>query len=174
MAEFKVNIYTDTSFHGPRTREGAAGFMAEFVTKSGTTVTRPEEIEDRFFTEWETTETKLTVEALIAAFALLKLPCEATVYTTCPQVRAALSQNWPDKWAANDWKTSAGEEVKHADLWGTLREEMEPHRVQVAEEETTVYTSWFQAELSKRAHNMRTVRTTGELGDPEPHPITFF
>lgn len=173
MAKYKVSIYVETSFHGPGVRSGVAGFQAEFVTKSGTPIIWPEAIEDRFFSEWDTTETRMTIEALIGAFSMLTKPCEVVVFTACSQARAAISQGWLAKWAANNWKNAGGEDVKHADLWGTLWEMMADHDVRLAEDERNTYKSWMQAELSKRAHNMRTVRTTGELREPEPRPLTF-
>jgi ribonuclease HI len=173
MDKFKVNIYTQTSFHGPTRRDGMAGFQCEFITKKGTAVVCPEAIDERFFWQWDTTEAELTIRALINAFSLLTKPCNVTVFTSCPQVRAALSQNWPDKWAGNDWKTTNGQEVKHAELWQTLREDMKDHDVHITEDEHNAYTEWFNSEIARRTHDIRTVPVTGTLDITQDRTITL-
>jgi ribonuclease HI len=171
MEKFKVNIYTDTSFHGPAKRDGAAGFQAEFITQKGTPVIYPKEINERFLWQWDTTEAELTLHALIGAFSMLTKPCDVTIYTNCSQVRAALLQNWPEKWEENGWMGSNGQEIKHADLWGTLCEEMEQHTVQIAEEKHHEYSEWMKAELARKEREMRTVPVTGTLEAGEENEI---
>ena len=78
--------------------------------------------------EWETTNNRMEIMAVIKALRALKAPCKVTIHTDSQYVRNAMTKWLPD-WKRRGWRTAARKPVKNADLWQLLDELVARHEV---------------------------------------------
>lgn len=126
---FKVNIYIATTWRSPKQRKGATGWLVEFVKSNGAIETRPRE--GPGVTEIEGTETQATLTALIAAVKILVKQCEIRIFTLNNGILAPLENGWLEKWRANNFQTTKGEQVKNYELWKEVGELLEQHTYKI-------------------------------------------
>ncbi len=67
--------------------------------------------------------------AAIRALDALKKPCAVQLYTDSVYVRDGITK-WIHGWRRNGWRTADRKPVKNADLWQSLLDAAEPHRVE--------------------------------------------
>lgn len=72
----------------------------------------------------ETTNNRMELFAIISGLKALKEPCAVTVYSDSAYCVEAFAQNWIDGWLKKKWKN-----VKNADLWKTLLQLTNKHKV---------------------------------------------
>ena len=106
-----VNIYIETSFHGPARKDGEYLYLLECI-RNGAPATR----EGRRAME-RATENQLALTALAEALGRLNCPCELRIYTTCQHIINAMQNSWARQWQKNEWRNAKGTHVKNADLW---------------------------------------------------------
>ena len=75
-----------------------------------------------------TTNNRMELTAAIEALSALKRPCELTLYTDSQYVRKGILE-WIDGWKARGWKTAAKKPVKNDDLWKSLDEQVQRHKI---------------------------------------------
>lgn len=139
----QVNLYIETTAHGPRQKGGRWMYLLEFVTRRGDPVT----IWD--VGEWKMEkENALVLQAMSAALGRLRLPCVIDTYTGSGQVRAAIENGWLEEWQAREWKTAKGQDIKHKDLWQEIAPKMAPHLVFMRAGGHS-YQMWMQGILEK-------------------------
>lgn len=138
---FNVNIYIETSRHGPSKGPGSYLYLMEYVLKSG----NPYTVEGRESFP-ETFENELALKAIIAAGKRLTKPCSIRIFTGCNHILSATHNAWHIQWQKNGWKKSNGKEIRNADLWEQLVEVLEPHAVTYTKEEHS-YRKWMQEQL---------------------------
>lgn len=122
MDNQKVNIYIETSVHGPSQHGGRCMYIMEYILRNGV----PQTV--RGGSEWrDKKENELALQALAAALARIKSPCVIDIYTSCRYIHNSIENGWLDCWRQNDWKTSKGQEVRHRKLWERIAELLEHH-----------------------------------------------
>lgn len=109
---FEVNIYLETSLHGPAVRSGTGEWMVEYIRTSG----KPE-IRKGIISREKTTENALTLALLLEALGILISPCQVRIYTSCSHILNVMQNNWLARWDKNGWINAKGDPVKNADLW---------------------------------------------------------
>ena len=117
-----VNIYIETSFHGPARKDGEYIYLLECI-RNGVPATR----EGR---------------------GRLNCPCELRIYTTCQHIINAMQNSWARQWQKNEWRNAKGTPVKNADLWKKILQELDPHRY-LFTDEYHEYRLWMQSEFRK-------------------------
>ena len=71
--------------------------------------------------EYDTTNNRMELTAVIAALQLLKAcPSDAIIYTDSAYISNCISQKWYEKLRANNWKTTNKTPVLNKDLWEQL------------------------------------------------------
>lgn len=116
-----VEIYIGTSLKGKQKGTGRVMYIMKTLRKNGTPYESAPEV-----AEFENaSESGLVVRALRDALQRLNYACEVTIYTECISFVAAINQEWPEKWKENGWKGSKGQNVKDAEVWGTILQELE-------------------------------------------------
>ena len=114
----EVTIYTDGACSG---NPGAGGWGAILIYKG---------IERELSGgEPSTTNNRMEIYAVIAGLECLKERCEVTVYSDSAYMVNAFNQNWIDAWQKNDYKGSDKKEIKNKDLWQTLINLTNTHKV---------------------------------------------
>lgn len=78
--------------------------------------------------EAETTNNRMELTAAIKALAILKRPCEITLYTDSQYVRKGITE-WIENWKQRNWRTAAKKPVKNVDLWKQLDEQVKRHHI---------------------------------------------
>lgn len=138
--EFRVNIYIETSRHGPSKGPGTYMYVMEYI-KNGKpyTVDGMETLECTY-------ENELALKAIIAAAKRIKKPCLIRVYTTCNHILSTTHNSWHIQWQKNGWKKSNGNEIRNAALWQELVETLQPHAVSYTKEEHS-YRKWMQEQM---------------------------
>lgn len=141
-----VNIYIETSIHGPTRKNGGYIYLLECM-KEREPVTR---------SGWggreKSTENRLALEALAEALGRLNCPCELRIYTDCQHILNAMENHWARQWQKNDWKTAKGIPVKNADVWGQVLERLDPHLYSFWGEYHS-YRPWLTDQLKKHLEN---------------------
>lgn len=153
----KVNIYIETSIHGPAVKNGAYGYVIEYQKKSGGIETREE-----FENMDNTTEKRLILTALCSSLRRLTKPCSVLVFIGCEWIRRAYENDWVQKWRENNWKNIKGDEVRNADLWQQLDELTQYHYLEFAnQEDDNTFSEWIKGEISTR-HQENAINTSAE------------
>ncbi len=112
-----VIIYTDGACKG---NPGPGGWGA-LVTRDG----RETEL---FGGEWQTTNNRMELTAVIRALEALDSPCDIALYVDSQYVKNGM-ETWIEGWKTNGWRTSDRKPVKNAELWRELDLQVARHRV---------------------------------------------
>ena len=72
----------------------------------------------------------MELTAVIEALKALKVPCEVTVTTDSKYVCDAINQGWVYSWKKNGWKRGKKKLALNPDLWQTLLDELDKHKVE--------------------------------------------
>src|SRR5699024_7043423 len=67
--------------------------------------------------EYNTTNNRMEVMAVIQALKALKEPCVAKVHSDSAYVVNCFKQGWYKNWIKNGWKNSKKQPVENQDLW---------------------------------------------------------
>ncbi len=124
MDNFEINIYIETSSHGPAIRRAAGMWMIEYIKKNGEPETRQGVI-----LKDSATENALALELLRDAFLKPTKSCSVRVNTECEHILNVLRNYWLPQWKKNDWKNAKGKPVKNEELWKQCSELMDKHTV---------------------------------------------
>lgn len=81
--------------------------------------------------EANTTNNRMEITAVIEALAMLKEPCNVTLYSDSQYVCNALTKGWAKKWQANNWMRNKTDPALNPDLWEKLLALYEKHNVKV-------------------------------------------
>lgn len=92
------------------------------------------------------TKNRLELLAIDKALSHLSKKSRVIIHTTSEYITNAFMQDWPDKWARNDYKTK-GKPIKHADLWKSVMDQVEQHNITVMKAITTPYMKVQASEL---------------------------
>ncbi len=76
-----------------------------------------------------TTNNRMELLGVIDALALLREPCDVTLYSDSQYVVNALTKGWAKSWKKNGWRRSNKEPAQNPDLWERLLELCEAHTV---------------------------------------------
>ncbi len=76
-----------------------------------------------------TTNNRMELLAVIAAFEALKEPCEITLLSDSKYVIDAMTKNWLGLWKAKGWRTASNGPVKNKDLWLRLSAAAGDHKI---------------------------------------------
>ncbi|WP_293661130.1 ribonuclease HI [Rhodoferax sp. OV413] len=105
----QVVIYTDGACKG---NPGPGGW--------GVLLRSPDGVEKELCGgERETTNNRMEMMAVIEALAVLKRPCDVTLFLDSQYVLKGITE-WLPGWKAKGWKTAAKQPVKNVDLWQRL------------------------------------------------------
>ncbi len=80
----------------------------------------------------------------------LREPCALTIYTESAYIAGAMSQHWPDRWEAADWRTAKGRDVANKELWQELIKLLKEHEVSFDTENDIDYQSWLVTEINRK------------------------
>lgn len=115
----QVRIFTDGACSG---NPGPGGWAAVFVTGDKQRILKGGES--------QTTNNRMELTAVVESLKKIKglrkaRGQEYVISSDSAYVINAIKQNWLQRWAANGWKTSKGDEVKNSDLWNECHELIE-------------------------------------------------
>ena len=135
-----VNIYIETSHHGPIRKDGMYMYVLECV-RDGVPFTR-----EGGGSLQKASENQLALAALVSAMGRLRCACELHVYTGCDYIANAINNAWMREWRKAEWKTAKGAEVKNKELWEKAAGELDKHLYKVFPG-AHQYTAWMRQEL---------------------------
>ena len=116
----KVDIFTDGACSG---NPGSGGWGA---------ILRYNTVEKEISGgESNTTNNRMEITAVIEALAMLKEPCEVTLYSDSQYVCNALEKGWAKKWKANNWMRNKKDPALNPDLWERLLQLYDTHKVKI-------------------------------------------
>jgi ribonuclease HI len=70
--------------------------------------------------EFQSTNNRMELKAVIEGLRLLKEPCSVTLVVDSRYVMDAFEKNWISNWQRNGWKTADKKPVKNQELWQDL------------------------------------------------------
>lgn len=104
--EKHVQLYTDGACSG---NPGPGGYGAILVYRE-----HRREISGGYR---DTTNNRMEIMAVLQGLALLKEPCQVTVYSDSKYVCDAMTQGWVKRWQANGWMRNRKDPALNVDLW---------------------------------------------------------
>ena len=113
----RIVIHTDGACKG---NPGVGGWGA--LLESG------EHVTDLFGGEAHTTNNRMEPTAVIRALESLKRRSEVDLYTDSQYVKNGI-ESWIHGWRRNGWKTSHKKDVRNADLWRELGDQVARHDI---------------------------------------------
>ncbi len=116
-----VEIFSDGSSRG-NPGPGGYGSILRFTDSKG--LVHEKELSQGYEC---TTNNRMELMGVIAAFEALTCPCEVVVYSDSQYVVSAFNQHWIEAWQRRGWKNAKKEPVKNPDLWKRLLAAIEPH-----------------------------------------------
>ncbi|MCQ2484349.1 MAG: ribonuclease HI [Clostridia bacterium] len=81
--------------------------------------------------EKNTTNNRMELTAAIEALALLKEPCEVTLWTDSKYVADGLGKGWAAGWKKNGWRKGDKKPALNPDLWDRLITLYNTHKVTI-------------------------------------------
>ena len=114
----KVEIYTDGACSG---NPGAGGWAAILIYKGIEKIASGGEP--------STTNNRMELTAIIEGLKCLKEACEVIIYSDSQYAVDAIEKGWLNYWITHNWRTKGKDDVKNIDLWESLIEQMNKHRV---------------------------------------------
>lgn len=148
-----VNIYTQTTFKGMRSQDGATGFVLELKgRKEPVTLSKI-----RILLNLTPNEAELHV--LIEALRRMTKKCELTIYTNSNHVAVCYKSGWVETWKKNGWKSAKGRDISHARLWQELDRLLEGHEFVFECGAHHEYRRWLADEVNKKAEENENEQT---------------
>lgn len=141
-----VNIYIETSIHGPARKNGKYIYILEYIKGDGTPETRGGRGEAE-----AATENQLALTALAEALNRLNRICCLRIYTNCQHIHNAMDNSWARQWQKNGWVSARGKPVKNAELWERVLDQLDRHLYTFTGEEHS-YRDWMQSQLKGGQH----------------------
>jgi ribonuclease HI len=77
-----------------------------------------------------TTNNRMEMMAAICALRALKEPCAVQLHSDSAYLVNAFNSRWLDNWQRNGWRTAKNDAVENQDLWLSLLELSQTHRIQ--------------------------------------------
>ena len=114
----KIIIYTDGACSG---NPGPGGWGAVLMYN--------EHKKEIAGAEPQTTNNRMELMAVIKALESLKNECEVELYSDSAYVINSFNNGWIYNWQKNGWKTKDKEPVKNQELWETLYQYTQKHKV---------------------------------------------
>ena len=114
-----VDIYTDGACRG---NPGRGGWGAILVYEG-----HEKELSGG---ETLTTNNRMELTAAIVALQALKEPCDVTLYSDSKYMIDSITKGWAISWRAKGWKKGDKSPALNPDLWETLLNLLEKHRVE--------------------------------------------
>lgn len=139
----EVNIYIETTTQRPVKGEIAGMWILEYITSTGSPVTRSGILHKK-----DITNNTITLELLLSAFQRLTKSCSVRVFTQCGHVLGVMQNHYLPMWKKNGWVTARNTTVKNADLWQQVAEEMAKHCVTVENTDHS-YRQYMQEQAQK-------------------------
>lgn len=78
----------------------------------------------------QTTNNIMELTAVVEALKLIKFPCSIKVYSDSAYVINGFTQGWIYNWMKKGWKTADGSPVKNKELWQTLYQFTQIHKIE--------------------------------------------
>ena len=114
-----VDIYTDGACRG---NPGRGGWGAILVYEG-----HEKELSGG---EAQTTNNRMELTAAIVALQALKEPCDVTLYSDSKYMIDSITKGWAVSWRARGWKKGDKSPALNPDLWETLLNLLEKHKVE--------------------------------------------
>ncbi len=76
-----------------------------------------------------TTNNIMEITAVLEGLKILKHECDVEIYSDSAYVVNAFNQGWIYNWRKNNWKTANKEPVKNKELWESLYEFTQQHKI---------------------------------------------
>ena len=128
-----IKIYTDGACKG---NPGDGGW--------GALIIYPDNEEEIFGYEENTTNNRMELLAPIMALNKIKKRSDITIYTDSKYVKDGIT-DWIKKWKVNNWKNSNKKKVKNKDLWVKLDNSCQKHKVNW---------KWVKAHAENKTNNL--------------------
>lgn len=140
----RVDIYVETSIHGPKRRNGAIGYLAEYITENGLEASK-----GKIETVENMVEHDSILTAIVKALGTVKQGQEITVHTDSEWIVSAINK-WLREWERNGWVTRKGEDVKHKELFEEVAKRKKTDLITVEHGIGAKYGSWLKTEVIRK------------------------
>lgn len=125
-----IEMFVSATLRGSAKGTGKVMYTMRTKQENGQNYEKPPEIGKA-----ESTANRLVLWSICRALERLPSDREIVIYTENSYIASVINQGWPERWARNGWKNSRGKEIKDADLWKKILEEVREvgHRITAVE-----------------------------------------
>lgn len=138
-----VHLYAESGNVAPRNLTRKTGYVLEYITKTGRTVTRER------FTDREGTYNAVTLQMIAEGLQRLVHPCEVHVHTQNRYILTMMSTRL-EEWKENGYRTARGDPVSNDEKWKQIAE---TEHLLVPEPGSHPYLEWMLNEMRKNRNN---------------------
>lgn len=135
----RADIYIDTDIKGPRRRDGKYLYIIGIPEEGRYRQSRPQTGREE-----NTTENRLTLEALADALGHLKKPFRLDIYMECPYVAGILESGQYKQWEKNGWNTAKGKPAADSGTWRRISELLGKHEFAIHLKTPHSYREWMR------------------------------
>lgn len=138
-----VHLYAESGNVAPRNLARKTGYVLEYITKNGRTVTRER------FTDREGTYNAVTLQMIVEGLQRLVHPCEVHIHTQNRYILTTMSTRL-EEWKENGYRTARGDPVANDEKWKQIAE---TEHLLVPEPGNHTYLEWLLNEMRKSRNN---------------------
>lgn len=138
----RVDMYIETSIHGPR-RDGKAGYVSEYITKKGIEVPVSE-----VFATKNSSEQEALLRAIAEGLKRINKGTEIVIHTNSDWIITCITK-WLCEWERNEWRKADGSEVKHKELLQQIRSRQHTDMITAEKGVGLKYGLWLKTEVKR-------------------------
>ena len=137
----EVNIYVDTTIKAPSRGPGKSIYLIECPA-------HPDNVVKGFSKFQDTTEDALTLLTIIKALQRFTKKAKISIFTKCNGVYHAIDTGRCFKYKEDDWKNAKGQQIKNAELWDLLIENLTGHEWTITQADHS-FMEYMRTELKR-------------------------
>ncbi|MBR2805887.1 MAG: hypothetical protein IKE18_03805 [Oscillospiraceae bacterium] len=137
----EVNIYVDTTIKAPSRGPGKSIYLIECPK-------HPDNVVKGFSKLQDTTEDALTLLTIIKALQRFTKKATISIFTKCNGVYHAINTGRCFTYKEDDWKNAKGQQIKNAELWDLLIENLARHEWSITQADHS-FMEYMRTELKR-------------------------
>lgn len=144
----QVDIYINQTHRAPKEAEGAYQYIISMQTSKGPADTKG-------FGVVTATAHEAELIAITEALKRFTAPCSIRIHSEHGYFASIIKNKWLEKWGSNNYMSSKGIPVVHAERLKAIKELIGGHEIECADNNLGEYTSWMQSQIEINYRNYK-------------------
>lgn len=138
----RVDIFINQTHKATKKTEGAYQYLISMMTSKGPADTKG-------FGVVEATAHEAELIAIAEALKRFKAPCILNIHSEHGYFASIINNKWLEKWGNNNYMSSKGTPVVHAERLKAINELLGSHEIESADDNLGEYTTWMQSQIEQ-------------------------